>query len=122
MFLSLTRSLSQGQHLTLEGAVLVKVYVGNLECKVTQSSTNTEILCSPPTLEQLQQHHEEVGYKVDGEENGTERKRRDGFSNKPEKAKPSMFRVRVVMGNRDQSPGFLSYKVKSDAITGQVRE
>ena len=114
---------SQGKHLTLDGAVSVKVYVGNLECKVTQSSTDTEILCSPPTLVQLQEHQEQTGYQVEEEEedNGTERKKRNGvFSNKVEESKPTKFNVTVVMGNLKHSPGFLSYKVNSDAITGQV--
>ena len=58
----------------------MSVFVGQSECKVTQSSTDTEVLCSPPTLAQLQADAEQRQYEINLEENNTDRKRKRELS------------------------------------------
>ncbi|XP_063679501.1 plexin A3-like isoform X3 [Bolinopsis microptera] len=111
-----------GKHLTLEGKVAVKVTVGGLECEMTPSSTDSEVLCSPPSLTVLQQHTQQNknNYKV--EDNNTDRKKRDTLiaKNKKDPPKETLFKVKVVMGNREESPGSLNYRITSAAIESQV--
>ena len=92
--------------------------VGDLECETTSSSTDTEVLCSPPSLNDLQAYFEKhkQQYKIEG--NNTERKKRDALraNNKNEAPKKTHFKVKVVMGNRELSPGSLDYKITDGAL------
>ncbi|KAL5259585.1 hypothetical protein ACHWQZ_G009888 [Mnemiopsis leidyi] len=101
-----------GKHLTLEGRVAVKVTVGGLECAMAPSSTDTEVLCSPPNLNKLQEAHD---YEV--VDNNTERRKRNTqhAKSKKETPKPTEFKVLVTMGNRQLSPGKLVYEITSGA-------
>ena len=86
---------------------------------MTPSSTDTEVLCSPPSLDALQQHHnrKQNKQKYEIDENNTERRRRDTqlAKSKKETPGPTQFEVKVVMGNRELSPGMLIYKITSGA-------
>lgn len=76
------------------------------------SSTDTEVLCSPPNLNKLQEAHD---YEV--VDNNTERRKRNTqhAKSKKETPKPTEFKVLVTMGNRQLSPGKLVYEITSGA-------
>ena len=92
---------------------------------MTPSSTDSEVLCSPPSLTVLQQHVQQNknDYKViPVEDNNTDRRKRDTLvaKNKKDSPKLTKFKVKVVMGNLELSPGSLDYKITSAAIESEV--
>ena len=73
---------------------------------MTESSTEKEIFCSPPTIQDMPAEGEE-------EDNLTEKrvKRKADYTvNKKDKKQDNRsFKVKVVLGNRVDSPGYLVY-------------
>lgn len=88
---------------------------------MAKTTTDNEVMCTPPSLKLLRDSIKQ--YKVAGQDNGTEKRKRrdvDLKKNEVEDEDEVKFKVTVKMGNRVQSPGFLEYKIESNAIFSNV--